>query len=110
MLQQLKIRNFLSFKDEMTFNMQPNKGTKLKDHKAMPFKGAAVLKSAAIFGANSSGKSNFIKAIQLAKSLVVQGTIHDEPIDYHPFRLSKENKDANIVKAKKFQMHSCRIS
>ena len=47
MLQQLKIRNFLSFKDEMTFNMQPNKGTKLKDHKAMPFKGAAVLKSAA---------------------------------------------------------------
>ena len=97
MLQQLKIRNFLSFKDEMTFNMQPNKGTKLKDHKAKPFKGATVLKSAAIFGANSSGKSNFIKAIKLAKSLIVQGTNHDEPIDYHPFRLSNATKDADTT-------------
>ena len=97
MLQQLKIRNFLSFKDEITFNMQPNKGTRLNDHKAKPFKGAAVLKSAAIFGANSSGQSNFIKAIKLAKSLVVQGTNHDEPIDYHPFRLSKETMDSDTT-------------
>ncbi len=99
MIQQLVIENFLSFKDRVTFNMQPGRATKLKNHKAEPVKGNVVLKTAAIFGANAGGKSNFIKAIELGKRLVLQGTSNEELIEYKPFRLSPENKtrDTTLV-------------
>jgi AAA15 family ATPase/GTPase len=79
--------------------MQPGRGSKLKNHKAEPVKGASVLKSAAIFGPNAGGKSNFIKALQIAKYLVLHGTSADEPIEYHPFRLSSrsKNEDTTII-------------
>ncbi len=99
MIQQFIVENFLSFKDRVTFNMQPGRGSKLKNHKAEPVKGAPVLKTAAIFGANAGGKSNFIKALELGKRLVLQGTRTEELIEFKPFRLTVENKskDTTII-------------
>lgn len=70
MLLRLKIRNFLSFFEETTFDMFPNpKRASFPNHIygeiAVP-----LLKQAAIYGANGSGKSNFIKAISFLKSFV----------------------------------------
>jgi len=70
MLLRLKIRNFLSFFEETTFDMFPNpKRASFPNHiygeMAVP-----LLKQAAIYGANGSGKSNFIKAISFLKSFV----------------------------------------
>jgi AAA15 family ATPase/GTPase len=70
MLLRLKIKNFLSFFEETTFDMFPNpKRTSFPNHiygdLAVP-----LLKQAAIYGANGSGKSNFIKAISFLKSFV----------------------------------------
>lgn len=70
MLLRLKIKNFLSFFEETTFDMFPNpKRTSFPNHvygdMAIP-----LLKQAAIYGANGSGKSNFIKAISFLKSFV----------------------------------------
>lgn len=70
MLLRLKIRNFLSFFEETVFDMFPNpKRTSFPNHiygdMAVP-----LLKQAAIYGANGSGKSNFIKAISFLKSFV----------------------------------------
>lgn len=64
-----------------------------------PIKGQWVLKSAAMFGANAGGKSNFVKAIELGKRLVLRGTRTDDLIDFYPFRLSSENKkrDTTII-------------
>lgn len=45
-----------------------------------------------MFGANASGKSNFVKAIDLGKRLVLEGTPIGSPMEYHPFRLHAENK------------------
>jgi len=71
MLLRLKIRNFLSFFEETTFDMFPNpKRASFPNHiygnMAVP-----LLKQAAIYGANGSGKSNFIKAISFFKSFVI---------------------------------------
>jgi len=93
MLQQFTIENFLSFKDREVFSLQPGRGSLKKEHKAEPIKGPWVLKSAAMFGANAGGKSNFVKAIELGKKLVLRGTRTDDLIDYYPFRLSSENKN-----------------
>ena len=70
MLLRLKIKNFLSFFEETTFDMFPNpKRTSFPNHiygdLAVP-----LLKQAAIYGANGSGKSNFIKAISFLNSFV----------------------------------------
>ena len=58
-----------------------------------------MLKSAAMFGANAGGKSNFVKAIELGKKLVLKGTRTDDLIEFYPFRLSSENKkkDTTII-------------
>ena len=92
MLQQFIVENFLSFKDREVFKLQPGKGSKKKEHKVEPVKGQWILKTAAIFGANAGGKSNFVEALGLGKRLVLLGTRAESLIEYHPFRLSSENK------------------
>jgi AAA15 family ATPase/GTPase len=51
-----------------------------------------------LFGANASGKSNLIKAIEFGKRLVLRGTNPESIIDYQKFRLDKNctNKDSRI--------------
>ena len=88
MLQQFTVDNFLSFKDSVTLNLKPGRGSRLKTHKAEFIKGFPFRKTAAVFGANASGKTNLIKAIELGKYLVLHGTNSDELIDFSPFRLS----------------------
>ncbi|MBB3187796.1 AAA family ATPase [Microbacter margulisiae] len=70
MLLRLKIKNFLSFFEETTFDMFPNpKRTSFPNH-IYDEMTVPLLKQAAIYGANGSGKSNFIKAISFIKSFV----------------------------------------
>lgn len=92
MLQQFTVDNFLSFKEQEVFKLKPGRGTLKSHHKVEPVKGFTVLKTAIMFGANASGKSNFVKAIDLGKSIVLEGTPTNSPMDYHPFRLHAENK------------------
>ena len=92
MLLQFTVENFLSFKNKEIFTLQPSKGTKKKEHKVEAIKGQWILKTAAMFGSNAGGKSNFVKALDLGKSLVLFGTPAETLIEYHPFRLNSENK------------------
>jgi hypothetical protein len=55
-----------------------------------------LLKSAAIYGANASGKSNFAKAINFMKRFIVNSskeTQITEKIDVEPFKLSTETEN-----------------
>jgi AAA15 family ATPase/GTPase len=73
MLIRFVVSNFMSFKDETEFNMLPANGNgsrQLKDHIKKTKSGVEVLKTAAIYGANASGKSNLIKAISYFKDIV----------------------------------------
>ncbi|NML40719.1 ATP-binding protein [Chitinophaga sp. G-6-1-13] len=64
MLIEFKFRNLLSFKDEVSFLMTPIKSFKelVRNNIIKTNKEIDLLKVAAIYGANGSGKSNFIKA------------------------------------------------
>jgi AAA15 family ATPase/GTPase len=71
MLLRLKIRNFLSFFEETVFDMFPNpKRVSFPNHIYSEMS-IPLLKQAAIYGANGSGKSNFIKAVGFIKSFVI---------------------------------------
>lgn len=97
MLLQFSVENFLSFKDKGIFSLQPGKGSLKKDHRAEPIKGQYVLKSAAMFGANAGGKSNFVRAIEIGKKMILKGTRSDDLIDFYPFRLSSDSKKRDTI-------------
>lgn len=97
MLQEFAVENFLSFQKRQVFNLQPGRGSKMKEHRVQPTKGEYILKTAAIFGPNAVGKSNFVSAIGFAKQLVLAGTPAETPIEYHPFRLNNESKSKDTT-------------
>ena len=65
MLIQFSVKNFMSIKDKVTFSMVASKD---KEHKENLIQGNGenYVKSAVIYGANASGKSNLFKAFNLA--------------------------------------------
>jgi uncharacterized protein len=92
MLIQLSIRNFLSFRDEVTFSMVavPSDQQHMS-HLAEEVTpdGSSVLPLAAIYGANAAGKSNLIKALIFAKKLILRGTRTRSSIPVTPFKLGQ---------------------
>lgn len=98
MLIRFSVENFLSFSERQNFSMIPGKGTLKAEHKTSKVKGVSVLKTSVLFGANASGKSNLIKAIDFGKKLVLRGTKTDTQISYQNFRLSNDSnsKDSRI--------------
>ena len=91
MLVQFSVENFMSFETETTFSMRASPSdTTHPDHVCEPGheKGGPLLRAAALYGANASGKSNLIKAIAFARNLVVEGTRYGDRLYPQPFRLS----------------------
>ena len=91
MLIEFTVGNYLSFKDKKTLSLE---ATAIKDNPdnvidAGKYK---LLRSAVIYGANSSGKSNFIKALSEMRSLVRYSAQNNSTseIDVIPFLLSTE--------------------
>lgn len=95
MLIRFTIENFLSFREKQTFSLIPGKGTLKANHKTKPIKGVTVLKTSIIYGANASGKSNLIKAIDFGRKMVLSGTKTEMPIDYKMFKLDKNYTKGN---------------
>jgi uncharacterized protein len=94
MLITFKINNFLSFDAPIEFMMQAGtvRGSELNHHviKGKGRNDVDILKSAIIYGANASGKSNFIKAIEFAKNIVLRGLTEVTTENKH-FRLDTQN-------------------
>ena len=72
MLLRVIIKNFLSFYEETEFNLFPNpKRESFQSHINTTEK-IPLLKQSIIYGANGSGKSNFIKALWFIRALVTE--------------------------------------
>lgn len=102
------ISNFRSIRDKQTFSMfAENPGTHLLDNIAYPAGDKiGVLKSAGIYGANASGKSNILLAFDALQYLIrVSGDFKEGiPIKcYEPFRLSEKTKTVPV----RFEVEFC---
>lgn len=62
MIQELRFKNFLSFRDEVYFSFEPTKDERV-NRIVTKNDGTKLLRFAVVFGANASGKSNFLEAI-----------------------------------------------
>ncbi len=89
MLIRFNVENFLSFNNKVEFSMIANQERRLASH-FVKEKGVSILKSAVIYGANASGKSNLVKAIAFSQEIITKGIDKTDSINKH-FRLNKEN-------------------
>jgi hypothetical protein len=92
MLIEFRFKNFLSFRDEQVFSLVASPDKALPNN-TVEHKGLRLLRSSAIYGANASGKSNFIKAIRFVRDLVRRSNEPKpgEPIAVTPFKLNRKS-------------------
>lgn len=92
MLISFSVSNFLSFKDERNFSME---ATSISDHKDSLIVNprGKFLRSAVLYGANSSGKSNFIAAfLRMQRVILSSVRLNDgDRLSYSPFLLSDKS-------------------
>jgi len=96
MIAEFTIENFRSFKEKRTFSLISTKDMELSESNTFETnKKLCFLKSAVIYGANASGKSNFFKALVFfLRFSVLSGPQKqaEDPIDTEPFALSKQTE------------------
>ena len=92
MIQELKIKNFLSFKEEATLNFEATKDTTFEDYQVVEVApGTRLLRFALIYGANASGKSNLLYVIDyLHRFLFAVKDDIDKLTESVPFLLDTE--------------------
>ena len=72
MLLQFSVENYLSFKEEAILSFVGNKATKEHEpNNTVELNGFKILKSAVIYGANASGKSNLFSGINYMKRFIL---------------------------------------
>lgn len=92
MLITFRVANFLSFNEEEEFSMLAGKQRK-PVRPAVPLAtGVEALKLAVIYGANASGKSNLVRSIDFARSVITWGLKQMNSNEDH-FRLLAENRE-----------------
>lgn len=65
MIHYIKVRNFMSFKDEVCLDFEATDDTRFEDYHVVKMAdGTRLLRFAVLYGANASGKSNLVKALQ----------------------------------------------
>ncbi|MCY1012977.1 AAA family ATPase [Nannocystis pusilla] len=94
MLIQFVVENFRSFRDETVFSMRAATNVERAPGAPDLAAGSTTLRCAALYGANASGKSNFVKALRFARDLVVRGVPERGRIPTQPFRLDSASAEA----------------
>ncbi|MBU0710582.1 ATP-binding protein [bacterium] len=95
MLIQFSVENFKSFKEEAVLSMVASSISENKEH-VINDANPKLLRSAVVFGANASGKSNLIHAFQFMRNFILSSskeTQVNDQIPYNPFRLNTETEN-----------------
>ncbi|MDO8727605.1 MAG: ATP-binding protein [Candidatus Methanoperedens sp.] len=94
MLIDFSIENFLSIKERVTFSLVSSSDKSLDSNliKNDPLEKDSLLRSAVIYGANASGKSNIVSAFRFLKGLVRNSHKNqkDTKIKISPFKLDTD--------------------
>ena len=98
MILEIRLENFASIKDEIILDMRAanikSANAKALSDNLFQFNGDNVLKTATIYGANASGKSNIIKAIRYCSMLILNSHTYNENavFGYKKFKFENYNK------------------
>lgn len=90
MILEFKIKNFLSFKDEVMFSFEATKDKSFEDYQVVEEPLVRILRLAVVYGANASGKSNRIEAFEFLRHFLFnKPESKDKPTGVIPFLVDK---------------------
>ena len=95
MLLEFSVKNFLSFKDKVTFSMEAAVGNENEENIIIK-DNERILKTTAIYGANASGKTNLIRAFTAAIMMIRMSNsrqIGEKLMQMKPFALDDKTKN-----------------
>ena len=93
MIIEFTVGNFLSFNEKRTISFEAQGGVSEMKENVIKSDACKLLRSLVIYGANSSGKSNLIKALSMMKICVFESIKlnFSDKLEYYPFLLSTES-------------------
>ena len=97
MLISFSVENFLSIRDLQTLSLDATSDERLETQNVVSSGKFRLLRAAAIYGANASGKSNLLFAFRWMRRIVLSSAIEiqgDSRIPAFPFRLSTKTESA----------------
>ena len=95
MILELKVKNFLSFKEEVTFSFEATRDKSFEDYQVVEVApNTRILRLAIVYGANASGKSNLIEAFEFIRYFWFNNPENkDKSTGVLPFLLDKMTPD-----------------
>jgi uncharacterized protein len=94
MLLQFAVENFLSFHGETVLSMVAPPGATVGAVDVPGQPGMRVMRVAALYGANASGKSNLVEAMRAAEGLIAKGVEANAKLPARPFKLDADAMSA----------------
>lgn len=95
MIAEIKFKNLFSFRDEAVFSFEADKSKEMESyHVVEVVPGVRLLKFAVIYGANASGKSNFLKVYYFLKNFVLHTPVSkNETTGILPFLMDEKSQN-----------------
>ena len=111
MIIKFSIQNFGSIKDKQTLSFEADKSTHLEDTYVVNKGGMRLLKLALIYGANASGKTTILKALDFLREIVLmpEGKKTDE-LDFQPFLFDDKTPNENSIISIEFIQNGIKYS
>lgn len=109
MIINFSIQNFGSIKDRQTISFEADKSTHLEDTYITKMGGKRILKLALIYGANASGKTTILKALDFLRGLVLEPeSTKNNKLDYSPFVFDPKTSHQNSIFSIEFFQNNIR--
>jgi len=99
MIVNFSVQNFGSIKDKQTLSFEADKSTHLEDHYIIDATGGLrLLKLALIYGANASGKTTILKAMDFLRDLVLEPVEKKtDNLEFSPFLFDSDTPKQNTI-------------
>ena len=99
MIVNFSVQNFGSIKDKQTLSFEADKSNHLEDHYIINANGGlSLLKLALIYGANASGKTTILKAMEFLRCLVLEpAEKKTDNLEFSPFLFDSETPKQNSI-------------
>ncbi|GHS97692.1 transporter [Bacteroidia bacterium] len=98
MIINFSVQNYGSIKDKQTLSFEADKSTHLEDYYVIHTNGLRLLKLGLIYGANASGKTTILKALDFLRTLVLNPKIKKtEFFDFEPFEFDENTPLQNTI-------------
>jgi len=98
MIINFNVQNFGSIKDKQTLSFEADKSTHLEDAYIIKFGKQRILKLALIYGANASGKTTILKALDFLRDIVLDPlNKKTDELNFNPFLFDSETPNQNSI-------------